>query len=132
MKIKALRVAQFGCFDGPVRVENFSGGLGVLAGPNELGKSTLLDALMAVFTEKHSTRSTTTALGRRVPYAGGAPRIEVDFSVGDTSYRLRKQFLNKANLVMVQKNYIHILVFYLMLTELQREEILQQQLSYLD
>ena len=96
MKIKALRVAEFGCFDAPVRVENFSGKLDVLTGPNELGKSTLLDALMAVFTEKHSTKSTTSALGRRVPYGGGAPLIEVDFDIGEKSYRLRKQFLSKS------------------------------------
>ena len=95
MKIKAMRVAQFGCFDAPIRIENFSGGLDVLAGPNELGKSTLLDALKAVFTEKHSTKSTSSALGRRVPYGGGAPRIEVDFDIGDNAYSLRKQFLSK-------------------------------------
>ena len=97
MKIKALRVSEFGCFDGPVRIENFSGALDVLSGPNELGKSTLFDALKVVFSEKLSTRGgPKTALGPRVPYAGGAPRIEVDFTIDDTSYRLRKQFLSKA------------------------------------
>ena len=97
MKIKALRVAEFGCFDTPVRVESFSGGLDVLAGPNELGKSTLLDALKVVFSEKLSTRGgPKTALGPRVPYGGGAPRIEVEFEVADITYRLRKQFLSKA------------------------------------
>ncbi len=93
MKIKALRLKQFGCFDGPVRIENFSGKLDVLVGHNELGKSTVLDALKVVFSEKHSTGGgPKTALGPRIPYAGGAPVIEVDFDTGGNSYRLRKQF----------------------------------------
>lgn len=54
MKIRALRVAECGRFTSPVALENLSGGLDVLAGVNELGKSTLLRALDLALREKHT------------------------------------------------------------------------------
>ncbi len=54
MKIRAIRLANVARFAEPVALEGLSGGLDVLAGPNELGKSTLLRAMQSAFTEKLS------------------------------------------------------------------------------
>lgn len=91
MKICALRVASCGRFDSPVAIEGFSGGLDVMVGPNELGKSTLLRALKAALFERHTTRKAEIEALR--PYGGGAPLIEVDFEIAGRRWRLRKQFL---------------------------------------
>ena len=62
MKINAIRLAEVGRFATPVALEGLSGGLDVLAGPNELGKSTIIAALRAVFGEKHSAKTETLRL----------------------------------------------------------------------
>ncbi len=45
MKIKAIRLKEVGRFSAPVALEGLSGGLDVLSGPNEFGKSTILKAV---------------------------------------------------------------------------------------
>ena len=45
MKIRAIRLKEVGRFSAPVALEGLSGGLDVLAGPNEFGKSTILKAV---------------------------------------------------------------------------------------
>ncbi len=95
MKISAIRLAEFGRFAEPVAVEKMSGGLDILAGPNELGKSTVLKALQLAFFEKYGT------VGKKVkdlrPYGGGSPTVEIDFATGQRHYRLRKRFLAQAS-----------------------------------
>lgn len=91
MKIRALRLAEVGPFRQPVAIEGFSGGLDVLTGPNEAGKSTLFAALATLLSERHTTTSRGVAALR--PDAGGAPLIEADFEVGVRRLRLRKRFL---------------------------------------
>ncbi|MCH9807045.1 MAG: AAA family ATPase [Alphaproteobacteria bacterium] len=90
MKLKALRVAQVGRFDDPVAVEGFSGKLNVLAGPNEMGKSTLFRALRLLLTAKHSARGGSVAA--LTPYGGGQPLIEADIETGDRLWRITKRF----------------------------------------
>ncbi len=93
MRIRAVRVRELGCFAEPVALEGLSGGLDVLAGPNEFGKSTLLRALQALFTLRHTAQSR--AVDRLKPYCGGAPLIEADFEAGGRLWRLRKQFVSE-------------------------------------
>ncbi|MBU1211382.1 MAG: hypothetical protein KJ587_08930 [Alphaproteobacteria bacterium] len=90
MKIKAVRVREVGRFEKPIAVEGFSGGLDVLAGPNELGKSTLFRALRLVLNVKHSSKSD--AVGRLTPYSGGQPLIEADLELGGKAWRITKRF----------------------------------------
>ena len=95
MKIRALRVREVGIFRQAAALEGLSGGLDVLAGPNELGKSTLYRALTAAFTAEHKT--TRADLKRLlVPNTGGAPTIEVDFELAGANYRLRKRYFTAA------------------------------------
>lgn len=93
MKINAIRVAEFGRFREPVALEGLSGGLDLLIGPNEAGKSTLVRALHMAFFEKH--RSNKADLAELRPYAGGAPLVEVEFVLGTERWRLRKRFLSE-------------------------------------
>ncbi len=91
MKIRALRLAEVGQFRDPIAVEGFSGGLDVLAGPNELGKSTLFRAIRAVLLTRHTT------VGRAVDEMatrGGArsPRIEADFEAQGQLWRITKTY----------------------------------------
>jgi energy-coupling factor transporter ATP-binding protein EcfA2 len=95
MKIRAIRLHEVRRFSSGVALEGLSGGLDVLAGPNEAGKSTLLAALRAVFTEKYSGSSGKT-VGKLRSTEGGAPLVEVDFELGGSLFRLRKRFLQSA------------------------------------
>lgn len=90
MKIKALRVREVGRFGEPVAVEGFSGGLDVLAGPNEMGKSTLFRALRALLTAKHTSKSE--AVTGLQPYAGGQPLVEADVEIDGGAWRVTKRF----------------------------------------
>ncbi len=90
MKIKALRVAEVGRFGEPVAVEGFSGGLDVLAGPNEMGKSTLFRALQMLLTLKHN--SSGDAVKKLTPYGGGQPLVEADLEIDGNLWRISKRF----------------------------------------
>ena len=76
----AIRLKEVGRFREPVALEGLTGGLNVLAGPNELGKSTILKALKAALFYPGTPRSTAELEALR-PYAGGAPLVEVDFEI---------------------------------------------------
>ncbi len=91
MRIRALRLAETGCFRDAVAIEGLSGGLDVLAGANELGKSTLLRALEALLFESYKTDKTTLKTTLQ-PYRGGAPMIEADIETAGSVWRLRKRF----------------------------------------
>lgn len=90
MKILAIRVREVGCFSAPVALEGLTGGLDVLAGPNEAGKSTLFRALRTALLWKHTAGGE--AIDNLRPYSGGSPMVEVDLDIDGARYRLRKQF----------------------------------------
>ncbi len=90
MRLCALRVADVGRFNRPVALEDFGPGLNVLSGPNEFGKSTLLEALRAVFLVPY--KSTAEAVRALKPNAGGAPLIEAEFEADGVRWCVRKQF----------------------------------------
>jgi DNA repair exonuclease SbcCD ATPase subunit len=98
MKLLALRVQHFRRFAEPVAVEGIGDGVNVLAGPNEMGKSTLFQALEAAFLLRH--RVTGAVLDGMRPRAGGEPLVEVDFIAGGAAWRLRKQFGRGAGAVL--------------------------------
>jgi hypothetical protein len=92
MKIRAIRMKEVGRFSAPIAIEGLSGGLDVLIGPNEFGKSTILKAVKAALFDTHRSKHRKLEVLR--PYAGGAPLIEVDFEVAGNPWRIRKQFLS--------------------------------------
>jgi energy-coupling factor transporter ATP-binding protein EcfA2 len=96
VKIRAIRLKEVGRFREPVALEGLTGGLDVLAGSNELGKSTILKAVKLVLFEQHKSKKTKTVEVLR-PYAGGAPLVELEFEIDGKSWRIRKQFLAQAS-----------------------------------
>lgn len=94
MKIRSIAVNQFKQFTTPMCLNDIGDGLNVVVGPNEMGKSTLLDALRAALFEKYSSRARSiTALQNDRNQA--APVVELAFEVDDGTYRIRKRFVKK-------------------------------------
>jgi DNA repair exonuclease SbcCD ATPase subunit len=94
MKLRSLAVNQFKKFTRPTRLDGIGDGLNVVVGPNELGKSTLLDALRAVLFEKYSSKAQAiSALQNDRNKA--APVVELTFELGDGLYTITKRFMKK-------------------------------------
>ncbi|MEO0389083.1 MAG: chromosome segregation protein SMC, partial [Pseudomonadota bacterium] len=93
MKLRSIRLKDVRRFVAPVRVGPFVDGLNLLAEPNEHGKSTLFDALQAVFFAPATGRSQ--AVQSLQPHAGGAPEVWVDVEMRDGPVEIRKRWLQK-------------------------------------
>jgi len=94
MKLRSLAVNQFKKFTSPTRLDGIEDGLNVVVGPNEMGKSTLLDALRAALFEKYSSKAQPiTALQNDRNQA--APVVELAFELDDGLYRIAKRFIKK-------------------------------------
>ena len=93
MKLRSLALNQFKKFTTPTRLDGIGDGLNVVVGPNEMGKSTLLDALRAALFEKYSSKAQPiTALQNYRNRAG--PVVELIFELDDGLYRITKRFIN--------------------------------------
>lgn len=90
MKIRAIRLENVRRFTDPVEITGIGTGLNVLAAPNEQGKSTIFDALHAVFFK--DAKSWDKDIRALAPRAGGEPRVEVEIERDGSCYRLAKQF----------------------------------------
>jgi len=96
MKIRSLALNQFKKFTTPMCIEGIEDGLNVVVGPNEMGKSTLLDALRAALFEKFSSKAQPImALQNNRNQA--APVVELAFEVDDGIYRIKKRFVKNPN-----------------------------------
>ncbi|MEP3741129.1 MAG: AAA family ATPase [Sulfitobacter pontiacus] len=94
MKLRSLALNQFKKFTTPMRLDGIEDGLNVVVGPNEMGKSTLLDALRAALFEKYSSKAQPiTALQNDRNQAG--PVVELAFELDDGVYRITKRFVKK-------------------------------------
>jgi hypothetical protein len=62
----------------------------VLGGPNEVGKSTLVEAIHRVLFLPHRTTGALREAMRS--HGGGIPEVELAFAIGEDRYRLRKRF----------------------------------------
>ena len=92
MKLRRLSVNQFKCFMEPTRLGELSDGLNLVVGPNELGKSPLLDALRAVLFERYSSRARP-IMALQNDRSGAAPVVELVFEVSGAEYTLTKRFV---------------------------------------
>ena len=94
MKLRSLALNQFKKFTSPLQLKGIEDGLNVVVGPNEMGKSTLLDALRAVLFEKYNSRAQPIkALQNDRNQAG--PVVELSFELDDGEYRIIKRFMKK-------------------------------------
>ena len=92
MKLRKLSVNQFKRFTDPTQLSELCDGLNLVVGPNELGKSTLLDALRAVLFERNSSRAQQIKALQN-DRSGAAPVIELVFEVNGADYTLTKRFV---------------------------------------
>lgn len=90
MKICSIRLENVRQFTDAVEIAGIGPGLNVLAAPNEQGKSTIFDALHAVFFK--DAKSWDKEIRALAPRVGGEPRVEVELDRGGLRYRIAKQF----------------------------------------
>lgn len=91
MKIRSIELINFKKFVGTVRVGAIGDHVNVLAGPNELGKSTLLEAINGVIFEK--ARSTASHVKAFRHFANGTvPEVKLAVDVDDKSWVIHKRF----------------------------------------
>lgn len=91
MKLQRIALQNVRMFRDAVALGDLEPGLNVFTGPNGTGKSTLVYAIRAAFLERHKASTVDDLLPRDT--SGVAPTIKLDFTVGDTPYRLEKSFL---------------------------------------
>ena len=94
MKLRSLAVNQFKKFTTPTRLEGIDDGLNVVVGPNEMGKSTLLDALRAALFEKYSSKAQP-VVALQNDRNQAAPVVELAFELDDGLYQITKRFIKK-------------------------------------
>ena len=95
MKLRKLSVNQLKRFTVPTQLGELCDGLNLVVGPNELGKSTLLDALRAVLFERHGSRAQP-IVALQNDRSGAAPVVELVFEVSGAEYTLTKRFVRSA------------------------------------
>ncbi|MCA0940589.1 chromosome segregation protein SMC [Salipiger pacificus] len=93
MKLLSVTLSDVRRFARPVTVQGFGPGLNVLSAPNEDGKSTLFDALQALFFIPHRSRAKEISALR--PHAGGAPLVSAEIEDDGRRYRLTKRWLSR-------------------------------------
>lgn len=91
MKIRSLALRNFKKFVGAVRVDGIGDGVNILVGPNEYGKSTLLEAINAVIFEK-ATAQTERTRGFRHFCNGTVPQVELGFDLDGMGWTVVKRF----------------------------------------
>ncbi len=92
MKLRKLSVNQLKRFTAPTQLGELGDGLNLVVGPNELGKSTLLDALRAVLFERHSSKARP-IVALQNDRISAAPVVELVFEVNGAEYTLTKRFV---------------------------------------
>ena len=90
MKLRAIRLENVRRFIDPVEINGIGDGLNVLAIPNECGKSTVFDALHAVFFKDR--KSWDREIRSLVPHAGGDPSVAVEVELADGEYQIEKRW----------------------------------------
>lgn len=93
MKLRAITLKDVRRFTDTVRIDGIDDGVNVLSAPNEFGKSTVFDALRAIFFVPYSSRGKEIVQLR--PHAGGAPEVSVEIETQDGIFRVSKRWFSK-------------------------------------
>ena len=91
MKLRALELEQFRKFDRRVKIAGIADGLNLVAGPNEMGKSTLFAALQAVLFERHRSQAQSVKSLQPAGHEGATPRVALEFEAGGRRYRVENE-----------------------------------------
>jgi uncharacterized protein YhaN len=98
--IQRIAVDCFRKFREPIAIEGLTAGLNIVIEPNEMGKSTLLEALRAAFFVRHNTKN---QLAQSFAPHGEAvgPQIEVGFTADGAPWSVTKRFLKNPSIEVV-------------------------------
>lgn len=93
MKLQSIAIQEFKQFTGRLVIDDLQPGLNLFVGPNEAGKSTIAEAVRAVFLERYKASH----LKDLLPWgkASGQPSVEVSFDLDGAACRLSKQFVTR-------------------------------------
>ncbi|MFC6312757.1 GTP-binding protein [Paraburkholderia dipogonis] len=93
MKLQSIAIQEFKQFTGKLVIDDLQPGLNLFVGPNEAGKSTIAEAVRAVFLERYKASH----LKDLLPWgkASGQPSVEVSFELDGMACRLSKQFVTR-------------------------------------
>src|ERR1700744_6605305 len=93
MKLESIALQEFKQFTGKLVLDAMPHGLNLFVGPNEAGKSTIAEAVRAVFLERYKASH----LKDLLPWgkASGQPSVEVSFELDGMTCRLAKQFVTR-------------------------------------
>ncbi|MFM0717316.1 AAA family ATPase [Paraburkholderia strydomiana] len=93
MKLQSIAIQEFKQFSGRLVIDDLQPGLNLFTGPNEAGKSTIAEAVRAVFLERYKASH----LKDLLPWgkASGQPSVEVSFELDGAQCRLSKQFVTR-------------------------------------
>jgi uncharacterized protein YhaN len=95
VKIRSIELINFRKFVGTVKVENIGDKVSVLVGRNELGKSTLLEAINAAIFEKAKSAAAHVK-GYRHFLNGTIPEVKLSFDVEGKSWTIHKKFAGQS------------------------------------
>lgn len=97
MILRALRLRDFAGLVPGAEVPRFDERITVIHGPNEAGKTTLLNAIQFALYQRYNT--TGDAIAAVIAPAGRslAPSIDLDFEAGGDTWRIEKRFLKDAS-----------------------------------
>ncbi len=92
MIIRSIAVNEFMKFDQPIEIAGLDEKLNIIAGPNEMGKSTILSAMRAAFFNRHRMMNKEIK-DLQHSQNKGSPSVRVDFEIKGEQYQIRKRFL---------------------------------------
>ena len=93
MRLRAIRLDNVRRFTSPVEIRDLGDGINVLSEPNESGKSTLFDAIQALFFKPHGSGDKEVKALR--PHAGGGPQVTVEVETAEGVFAITKRWLTK-------------------------------------
>ena len=92
MILRRIAVENFRKLREPHELSGLHDGLNILIGPNETGKSTIMEAVRAALFLRHGSK--TQLIQSFVPYGDSVgPEVQLDFEIGGARYSLTKRFM---------------------------------------
>jgi len=92
MIVKKVRLENWAIFREPTEVE-FSDGLNILYGPNDIGKTTLIDSIRTVFFTKYTSHSE--KVRSLIPWGSTlSPKATITFFQNGAHHRITKRFIS--------------------------------------
>jgi len=104
VKLVSIHLHDVRRFTNPVLISGIGPGLNVLAAPNEEGKSTVFDAVQALFTCPYRSKSADVRALR--PHAGGAPRVTVEIDLPDGRFQIAKRWLSRPEAEVLRDGHV--------------------------